>query len=47
MDFSLTDDQRMMQESLSRTLAEAAPLERVRKFAGDPADRAADVWAAS
>ncbi|WP_310540054.1 acyl-CoA dehydrogenase family protein [Phenylobacterium sp.] len=46
MDFSLTDDQRMMQESLSRTLAEAAPLERVRKFAGDPADRGADVWAA-
>ncbi|MES2343634.1 MAG: acyl-CoA dehydrogenase family protein [Pseudomonadota bacterium] len=46
MDFSLTDDQRMMQESLSRTLAEASSLDRVRKFAGDPADRGADVWAA-
>ena len=46
MDFSLTEDQRMMQESLSRTLAEAASLDRVRRFAGDPADRGADVWAA-
>ena len=46
MDFSLTDDQRMMQESLSRTLAEASSLDRVRKFAADPADRGADVWAA-
>ncbi|MFZ3005719.1 MAG: acyl-CoA dehydrogenase family protein [Phenylobacterium sp.] len=46
MDFSLTEDQRMMQESLSRTLAEAASLDRVRQFAGDPGDRGADVWAA-
>ena len=46
MDFSLTEDQRMMQASLSRTLADAASLDRVRKFAGDPADRGADVWAA-
>ena len=46
MDFSLTDDQKMMQESLSRTLAEASSLERVRKFAGDPTDEGADVWVA-
>ena len=46
MDFSLTEDQRMMQESLSRTLAEASSLDRVRRFAGDPADRGVDVWAA-
>ncbi|CAN5377950.1 acyl-CoA dehydrogenase family protein [soil metagenome] len=46
MDFSLTEDQRMMQESLSRTLAEASSLDRVRKFAGDPTDGGTDVWAA-
>jgi alkylation response protein AidB-like acyl-CoA dehydrogenase len=46
MDFSLTSDQKMMQESLSRTLAETASLERVRRFADDPADRGADIWAA-
>jgi len=46
MDFSLTQDQRMMQESLTRTLAEASPLERVRRFAGDPTDKGADVWQA-
>ena len=46
MDFSLTQDQRMMQESLTRTLAEASPLERVRRFAGDLTDKGADVWQA-
>jgi alkylation response protein AidB-like acyl-CoA dehydrogenase len=46
MDFSLTTDQKMMQESLVRTLAEAAALERVRRFADDPADTGADIWAA-
>ena len=46
MDFSLTEDQRMMQEGLNRTLAQAASLDRVRRFAGDPGDRGADVWAA-
>lgn len=45
MDFSLTQDQRLMQESLVRTLAERVPLDRVRKFANDPADTGADVWA--
>jgi alkylation response protein AidB-like acyl-CoA dehydrogenase len=46
MDFSLTQDQRMMQDSLVRTLADASPLERVRKFAGDLSDKGADVWQA-
>lgn len=44
MDFSLTSDQKMMQESLARTLAEASSLERVRKFAGDLGDKGADIW---
>lgn len=34
MDFSITPDQRLMQESLSRTLADVSSLERVRRFAG-------------
>jgi alkylation response protein AidB-like acyl-CoA dehydrogenase len=44
MDFSLTQDQRMMQESLARTLAEASSLDRVRKFAGDLSDKGGDIW---
>jgi alkylation response protein AidB-like acyl-CoA dehydrogenase len=46
MDFSLTTDQRMMQESLVRTLAEASSLDRVRRFAGDHSDKGDDVWKA-
>ena len=46
MDFALSSDQKMLQESLSRTLADASPLDRVRKFAGDLKDPAKDVWAA-
>jgi len=46
MDFALSSDQKMLQDSLVRTLADACPLERVRKFADDPADAAADVWQA-
>ncbi|HEX5378789.1 MAG TPA: acyl-CoA dehydrogenase family protein [Phenylobacterium sp.] len=46
MDFSLTTDQKMMQESLQRTLGDAAPLERTRRFADDPADPGSDIWAA-
>jgi alkylation response protein AidB-like acyl-CoA dehydrogenase len=46
MDFSLTPDQRMMQESLARTLAEASSLDRVRRFAGDLTDKGHDVWQA-
>jgi alkylation response protein AidB-like acyl-CoA dehydrogenase len=46
MDFSLTSDQRMMQDSLTRTLAEASSLDRVRKFAGDLTDKGGDIWKA-
>jgi len=46
MDFALTQDQRLMQESLARTLAQACPLDRVRRFAGDLSDTAGDVWQA-
>jgi alkylation response protein AidB-like acyl-CoA dehydrogenase len=46
MDFALSSDQKMLQDSLVRTLFDASPLERVRKFADDPADAAVDVWRA-
>ena len=46
MDFSLTPDQRMMQESLVRTLADASSLDRVRRFASDLTDTGGDVWQA-
>ncbi|MFL5298076.1 MAG: acyl-CoA dehydrogenase family protein [Phenylobacterium sp.] len=46
MDFALSSDQKMLQESLARTLADASPLDRVRRFADDAGDTAADVWAA-
>lgn len=44
MDFALTQDQRLMQESLVRTLAEASSLDRVRRFAGDLTDKGGDIW---
>src|SRR5512135_3054444 len=34
MEFGLTSDQKMMQESINRTLERVCPLERVRKAAG-------------
>lgn len=46
MDFALTDDQKMMQDTIGRTLERACPLERVRKAAADKEPYAADVWAA-
>ena len=46
MDFALTQDQRLMQESLARTLEQASSLDRVRRFAGDLTDKGADVWQA-
>lgn len=46
MDFSITTDQRLMQESLARTLEAAASLDRVRRFAADRDDAGADIWAA-
>lgn len=46
MRFALSDDQALLQEGLTRALAEHAPLERVRRFAADPADKADDLWRA-
>ncbi|MDB5493336.1 MAG: acyl-CoA dehydrogenase [Phenylobacterium sp.] len=46
MRFALSQEQRMLQDSLARTLAEASSLERVRRFAGDPKDKGADIWQA-
>ncbi|MDB5417803.1 MAG: acyl-CoA dehydrogenase [Phenylobacterium sp.] len=46
MRFALSEEQRMLQDSLARTLAEASSLERVRRFAGDPKDKGADIWQA-
>jgi alkylation response protein AidB-like acyl-CoA dehydrogenase len=45
MEFALSADQRMLQESVDRTLTRVCPLERVRKL---PADKplAKDVWSA-
>jgi len=44
MEFGLTTDQTMMQESIDRTLARVAPLERVRKAVDEPFAR--DVFGA-
>jgi alkylation response protein AidB-like acyl-CoA dehydrogenase len=44
MEFGLTSDQKMMQESIDRTLARVCPLERVRKSVGEP--HAKDIFAA-
>ncbi len=44
MDFGLSDDQTLLQTSLSRVLNVAAPLARVRRFAEDETDKASDVW---
>jgi alkylation response protein AidB-like acyl-CoA dehydrogenase len=44
MDFALTQDQKMMQTSLARTLEQASSLDRVRRFAGDVTDKGDDVW---
>ncbi|THD78515.1 MAG: acyl-CoA dehydrogenase [Phenylobacterium sp.] len=46
MRFALSEDQKMLQDSLAKALAEASPLDRVRKFAADPKDKAADIWQA-
>ena len=46
MDFALTADQKMMQESLTRTLADASSLDRVRRFAADLTDKGQDIWQA-
>ncbi len=44
MDFALSSDQRMMQDSLDKALESLAPLERVRAFAEGREAVAKDVW---
>lgn len=46
MRFALSDDQKMLQDSLAKALAEVSSLDRVRRFAADPQDKAADIWTA-
>jgi alkylation response protein AidB-like acyl-CoA dehydrogenase len=46
MEFALSNDQTMMQDSLARTLERVCPLERVRQAAAGGEAKAADVWAA-
>ena len=46
MEFGLSEDQRMLQDSLNGTLERVAPLDRVRKAAESGEAMADDVWAA-
>ena len=46
MEFALTDDQRMLQDTVARTLERVCPLERVRAAAANDEPYAADVWSA-
>jgi len=46
MEFGLSEDQKLLQESLRGTLDKVSPLERVRKAAEAKETHAADVWAA-
>ena len=46
MDFALTTDQRMMQDSVVGTLTRICPLERVRTFAEQSQGVAQEVWSA-
>src|SRR5260221_2341437 len=46
MEFGLTSDQKMMQDSIGRTLERVAPLDRVRKAAESSDPYAKDVFAA-
>ena len=46
MEFGLSQDQRLMQDSVRRTLERVAPLERVRNAAAARETVAADVWGA-
>jgi alkylation response protein AidB-like acyl-CoA dehydrogenase len=44
MRFALSEDQKLLQASVEKALAELAPLERVRKFAGSGETIGHDVW---
>ncbi|HEY8616311.1 acyl-CoA dehydrogenase family protein [Phenylobacterium sp.] len=44
MRFALSEDQRLLQDSVVRALAAFAPLERVRRFADQEESSAPDIW---
>jgi alkylation response protein AidB-like acyl-CoA dehydrogenase len=44
MDFSLSPDQRALQDSVNRVLRDVCPLDRVRRFAEADEPVAADIW---
>lgn len=44
MEFDLSPDQRLMVDSVARALDDAAPLDRIRRYAGDDPDDGADLW---
>ncbi|MBO6634239.1 acyl-CoA dehydrogenase family protein [Parvibaculum sp.] len=46
MEFGLSEDQKLLQESIRGTLEKVSPLERVRKAAEAKETHAADVWSA-
>ncbi len=46
MEFGLSQDQKLMQESVRRTLERVAPLERIRRAVGVRETVAADIWEA-
>jgi alkylation response protein AidB-like acyl-CoA dehydrogenase len=43
--FALSEDQRLLQDSLAKALAQLSPLERVRRFADQDEPAAPDIWA--
>jgi len=45
MRFALSEDQVLLQDSLTRALADLSPLERVRRFADGNESAAPDIWA--
>jgi len=45
MEFGLSKEQELLQDSVGRYLDRSAPLERVQRFVNDNEKRAADVWA--
>ncbi|MDE2486998.1 MAG: acyl-CoA/acyl-ACP dehydrogenase, partial [Alphaproteobacteria bacterium] len=45
MRFALSEDQKLLQDSIAKALAELSPLERVRRFADGEERTAPDIWA--
>jgi alkylation response protein AidB-like acyl-CoA dehydrogenase len=45
MRFALSEDQRLLQDSLAKALGQLSPLERVRRFADANEETAPDIWA--